>query len=99
MKFMSVDKFVNYVDELPTFYSITKLDVYNDDNLYIFIQNLVQKFGNFKFTVFKNNNVDYDDNSRIIYYIILRFDLIPGKKRLGYGILIQGRLLYKIGTN
>jgi len=28
---MSVDKVVNYVDEFPTFYSITKLDVYNDD--------------------------------------------------------------------
>jgi hypothetical protein len=36
MKFMSVDKFVNYVDEFTTFYSITKLDVYNDDqNVYI----------------------------------------------------------------
>jgi len=80
MKFMSVDKIVNYVDVFPTFYSITNLDVYNDDKMYIFIQNLVQKFGNFKFTVYKNNNVDFGDNSDYIilsyilfYYIIGRF--------------------------
>jgi len=75
---MSVDKFVNYVDEFPTFYSFTKLDVYNDDKMYIFIQNLVQKFGNFKFTVYKNNNVDFGDNSdyKILYYIILDYIIL-----------------------
>jgi len=30
--------------------------------MYIFTQNLVQKFGIFKFTVYKNNKVDYGNN-------------------------------------
>nr|AYE93221.1 DNA polymerase [Termitomyces sp.]AYE93271.1 DNA polymerase [Termitomyces sp.] len=46
MKIMSVDKIVNYVDEFPTFYSVTQLEVYSPEGelvntFYIFLFSLI----------------------------------------------------------
>lgn len=73
MKFMKQSKLTNYINEFPTFDSITMLDVYNNSELFDFIKDLCP---NIKVTIYKANN--YIDTG-VLYFV---FDIIPSKKRL-----------------
>ena len=73
MKFMKQSKLTNYINEFPTFDSITILDIYNNSELFDFIKDLCP---NIKVTIYKANN--YIDTG-VLYFI---FNIIPSKKRL-----------------